>query len=161
MASQWIRPGILDDWRAYFEVYRDSLRRWGSRVSSTYAWPLFASIEATADPRVRLWVARIDGEVAAGALCFDGNNLVHYWHGGALERYFSARPVNVLLETAIRDAADRGFAAFDLGPSGGHEGVEQFKRGFAPEIRPFAVVYRQSRVTALARRIKRRWQGRR
>ena len=150
----------LDDWSAYFEVYRDSLRRWGTRVSSRYSWPLFAAIATTGDPRVRLWIARIEGVVAAGALCFDGNNLVHYWHGAALESYFAARPVNVLLEAAIRDAADRGFAAFDLGPSGGHEGVEQFKRGFAPAVVPFAVVNRESRTTAFARRLKRRWQGR-
>ena len=141
----------LDDWRAYFAAYEDSLRRWGARTSSTYPWALFEALASSSDQRVRLWLARLDGAVVAGALCLDGRQVVSYWHGAAVSNQLAVRPVNLLLETAILDAMERGFAGFDLGPSGGHQGVEAFKRTFAPDPVAFSVVARESAVVAALR----------
>jgi len=131
----------LEQWKSYYSAYEDSLRRWGPRATSRYTWSLFDDLYRLASPRVRLWVAERDGELLAGALCFYARSHVGWWHGAAFESAFHLRPVNLLLAEAIRDASRCGYSWFDFNPSGGHAGVESFKRRFgatplaAPVIR--------------------------
>jgi CelD/BcsL family acetyltransferase involved in cellulose biosynthesis len=91
-------------------------------------------------PECELWVAEHDGTVIAGALCLRDRERVIYWHAAALDRALPLRPANLLLETTIADACERGSRVFDLGSSGGHEGVEAFKRSFGAAPLPSAVV---------------------
>jgi hypothetical protein len=131
----------LEDWRRYYSAYEDSLRRWGPRATSRYTWGLFDQFFRLASPRVRLWIAERDGELLAGALCFYARSHVDWWHGAAFESAFHLRPVNLLIAEVIREASQRGYSWFDFNPSGGHAGVEKFKRHFgatplaAPVIR--------------------------
>lgn len=147
----------IGDWKAYFDVYEDSLRRWGARASSRYGWSLFAELASL--PEAELWVAEHDRTVIAGALCLRDPERVIYWHGATLERAFDLRPANLVLQAAIADACERGAGVFDLGASGGHAGVQEFKRRFGATPLPGAVVrvdrglVRVARVTrALLRR---------
>lgn len=130
------------DWRDYFAVYEDSLRRWGDKVSSRYSWCLFDELRRLASPHVRLWLAEHSGRVVAGALCFSSDRIVVYWHGAALEQSFPVHPVHYLLYEAIRDACLRGLEWFDFNPSGGHASLRVFKRGFGTQVLPSAVVQR-------------------
>jgi hypothetical protein len=123
----------VDDWRAYFEVYQDSLRRWGDKASSQYEWSVFADILARNSPHARLWLALHDSKIVAGALCFYAKQHAVYWHGAALENAFQVQPVKLLFHDVIRHASEQGLRWFDFNPSGGHEGVRAFKRGFATE----------------------------
>ena len=120
----------LADWHAYFTVYEDSLRRWGTRATSHQSLEVFEALCGLQSPNVRLWLATHEERVVAGAVCLYAPRHVSYWHGAALERAFDVRPVNLLLHEAIRDACERGLSWFDLGLSGGHEGVRAFKRSF-------------------------------
>ena len=96
----------LSDWDGYFEAYIDSLRRSGTKGDS--AIPGNSSTP---------WLNGMTDEFAfgslirancRGALCFDGRRVVHYWHGAAFQSSFEARPVNLLLDTAIADGVERG-----------------------------------------------------
>src|SRR4029079_1053277 len=80
------------------------------------------------------------GEIAAGALCLYSRRHVAYWHGAARERLLECRPVHLLIETALHDACERGMRWFDFNPSGGHRGVEAFKKGFGAEGVPAPMV---------------------
>jgi hypothetical protein len=141
-----VRPAETeDDWRLYYSIYLDSLRRWGARATSRYGWELFESLFAARSPRVRLWLAQVGEAVAAGALCFYARENVVYWHGAALERWFHARPVHVLFSSVIEDACARGCRFFDFNPSAGHAGVEAFKKGFGPAPLACPVVSQESR----------------
>jgi Acetyltransferase (GNAT) domain len=60
----------LEQWKAYYSAYEDSLRRWGPRTSSRYTWPLFDDFYRSGSPRIRLWIAERDDELLAGALMF-------------------------------------------------------------------------------------------
>jgi Acetyltransferase (GNAT) domain len=120
----------LEQWKSYYSAYEDSLRRWGPRASSRYAWPLFDHLYRLASPRVRLWIAERDGELLAGALCFYAQSHVGWWHGAAFESAFHLRPMNLLLAEVIGEASLRGYSWFDFNPSGGNAGVEDFKRRF-------------------------------
>jgi len=124
----------LDDWRAYYRVYEDSLRRWGHKASSIYSWQLFAEMFRRKSPNINLWLSFWQNRVIAGALCFYAKIHAVYWHGAALEAYFSLRPVNLLFYEAIKDACDKGYTWFDFNPSGGKEGVRTFKKRFGAEV---------------------------
>ncbi len=129
-----------EDWRAYFALYEKSLTRWGGSATSRYRWPLFEAIRTHPTSGARLWLARFQDQFIAGALCFYARRHVVYWHGAADEAHFELRPVNLLMQEAIRDACGRGAVWFDLNPSGGHEGVRQFKRSLGGESLPSPVV---------------------
>jgi lipid II:glycine glycyltransferase (peptidoglycan interpeptide bridge formation enzyme) len=119
-----------EDWQSYYRVYEESLNRWGENTTSSYSWHLFESILQRSSPNIRLWLAKYEGLVVAGALCFYSSAHVVYWHGVALSSYFELRPVNLLMYEAIKDAAERGLNWFDFNPSGGLEGVKAFKLSF-------------------------------
>lgn len=146
------RASGIGDWEAYFEVYRDSLRRWGPRASSRYDWRLFAELATVGE--CELWVAEHDQTVIAGALCLRDSERVIYWHGATLERAFNLRPANLVLEAAIADACESGARVFDLGASGGHAGVHEFKRRFGATPLPGAVVRIDRGLVRMARAMR-------
>lgn len=118
------------DWRAYFELYLAALERWRERATSSYAWDLFQRLFDLRSPHVRLWLARHSGAVVAGALVFSAKEHVVYWHGASRPDTERLRPVQILLDEILRAACDEGHAVFDFNPSGGHAGVDAFKKGF-------------------------------
>jgi len=152
----------LEEWKEYYSVYQDSLMRWGSRASSRYDWPFFELCASQESPWVRLWLARFDHKVIAGALCFYSPRHVVYWHGAALADHFRLRPVHWLLHEAIRHACESGYEWFDFNPSGGHAGVAAFKKSFGATEFPCPVLYRLTpsfRIYRTASRWLGRWLG--
>jgi CelD/BcsL family acetyltransferase involved in cellulose biosynthesis len=120
-------------WREYDELYRQSLLRWGDRATSRYGSALFEALRDGSGQQARLWLAYAGQDIAAGALCLYSRRHVAYWHGAACERLLACRPVHLLMSAALQDACDRGTRWFDFNPSGGHAGVEAFKKGWGAE----------------------------
>lgn len=142
------------DWETYFEIYGQSLDRWGSEASSRYGWPLFAQLRDRASPSIKLWLALLSGRPVAGALVFHAQRHAVYWHGAALSEHFPKRPVHLLVHDIMHDAAARGLAWFDFNPSGGHEGVAAFKRGFGAQPLPAPVVHTRTLRGRCVRRLE-------
>jgi hypothetical protein len=133
------QAATLGDYRSYFDVYRDTLRRWGDRATSVYPWRLFEVGHelARAHPgHLRLWLTEVGERVIGGAWVFYWNRHVDYWHGASYEDYFDRRPNNVLHVEILRHAIEHGYGYYDLNPSGGHEGVARFKDGFGATRSP-------------------------
>lgn len=147
----------LADYRAYFAVYEESLRRWGKPADGGYPWKLFEvgyKLAQEYPAHLRLWLGEHDGQIMAGAWIFYWNRIAVYWHGAALASGLTAHAPSVALADAIDDACRGGFDWFDFNPSGGHEGVAAFKTQFGTErrtIRRFA--YRRSFGNRVTRRI--------
>lgn len=128
----------LEDYRSYFGAYEDCLRRWDN-PSSEYPWELFENgfeIAQQHPGHISLWLAEVDGEVVGGAWFFYWNQHLVYWHGATYEEYFDYRTNNVLHPAIIKDAIESGYKYYDFNPSGGHEGVVDFKRRFGPDKWP-------------------------
>jgi len=121
---------VAQDWREYFEIYEDSLRRWGEKASSKYSWSLFEDLQRRKSTNIKLWLSYYDEQVVSGLLCFYAKNHVVYWHGASLEKYFALRPVHLGIHEVVRRACESGYRWFDFNPSGDHEGVRNFKKGF-------------------------------
>jgi Acetyltransferase (GNAT) domain len=134
----------LDDWGAYYDVYKDSLRRWGEHAHGQQPWALFEAMHARKSVNIRLWLAEYQGVIIGGALCFYAPRHVVYWHGAALEAYFHLNPANLLMYEAIRHACEMGYRWFDFNPSGGLDGVRAFKKSFGAETLACPVVARRA-----------------
>lgn len=131
----------LDDWRAYFEVYRDSLERWGDEPETGHGWRLFEFMFRLKSPDVKLWLARHEGRVVSGDLCLYSQKHVAYWHGATLKEYLRTSVAKLLKFEIIKDCTRRGYAWYDFNPSAGLPGVKFFKEGFNAEILPAPIVY--------------------
>lgn len=127
---QGASPG---DWDAYYDLYLASLRRWGERATSSWDRRLFALLARLDPVSTKLWLAEREGECLSGAVCFYAGRHFAYWHGAADGDHFRWRPSNVLLSEVMLRGAAEGFRWFDMGPSGGHEGVTAFKRRFGAQ----------------------------
>jgi hypothetical protein len=121
---------MKDEWKEYYAIYEDSLKRWGDKATSRYSWRLFEIIANRQSNNIQLWLAKYGDKSIAGALCFYAKHHAVYWHGAAYSEYFEFRPVNLLMFEVIRHACEKGYSWFDFNPSGGHEGVKAFKKSF-------------------------------
>jgi lipid II:glycine glycyltransferase (peptidoglycan interpeptide bridge formation enzyme) len=125
------RPAeTINEWRTYYEMYEQSLKRWGEKASSVYKWALFEEMAMLNSPWIKLWLAFYAGRAVAGALCLNAPKHAVYWHGAALDEYFRVCPVSLLLYEACRGASLENKWWFDFNPSGGHQGVSAFKSKF-------------------------------
>ena len=122
-----------EEWQAYYNIYEDSLQRWGDKASSKYNYEIFNEMFHRNSSNIKLWLSIYKERIIAGALCFYARTHVVYWHGAALSEYFHLRPVNLLMFEVIKASCDRKHVWFDFNPSGGHEGVKAFKKGFGAE----------------------------
>lgn len=123
------RAADWNDFMAYYKTYEDSKARWGDKISKSYDVNLFRNIyvEAQNDNNIRLWLAEYEGKVIGGALAFYWNRHVVEWHAAFIREYAHMSPNNVLKTEIIKNACDEGYAFYDLNPSGGHDGVIEFK----------------------------------
>ena len=132
------------DWRDYYHIYQDCLRRWNNQVNSSYNWQLFEEMFRRNSPNIKLWLAKHDQAAIAGAICLYAKNHVAYWHGAALETHFSLRPVHLLMREIIHAACQSGFTWFDFNPSGGLAGVAAFKKSFGASVLSCPVIATKS-----------------
>lgn len=133
------------DLQRYYDLYRDTLERWGDTALFTYPEEFFYAVFSHAGPRVKVWLAEKDRTIIAGAVIFYWHRIVSYWHGASHRDFFSCYPNNMLHMEIIRHAAAAGYGYYDFGPSGGQEGVARFKRSFGAAELPFVAAHRKYR----------------
>jgi Acetyltransferase (GNAT) domain len=139
--------------RDYYEMLTASAHRWGLPDPGK-PWSLFASISRHArDDAVRLWLAKVDGEVAAGSLCFYGAGEVFYWSGAMHERFAKKRPNNLIQWRVIEDAVARGYSDYNMGASGELGGVRKFKQQFGTRTQSYPAYLVRGPVWSAGRKV--------
>ena len=124
----------IDDWRDYYQVYEDTVSRWGNRLlGEKYSWSLFEDMFDRHSSNIELWLATHQNKVIAGALFFHSKKHFDDWHSAAIEASLNLKPVNLLLYEVIKHACEKGYDWFDFNPSAGLQGVRSFKEGFGAE----------------------------
>lgn len=119
-----------EDWPRYYQLYLESSERWGDRSLGIHDWRLFELIRQLPPEKCRLWLAKHEGQIVSGCLCFYGQEQVVYWHGASASAAFEKRPVHLLHYRIIEEALARGLKYYDFNPSGELAGVIRFKKGF-------------------------------
>ncbi len=138
VARRALREGVSirlaagrDDWKAYYTVYQDTLRRWGEKATSVYGWELFEEMARRHSPFIRLWLAVYNDKVIGGILNFHARNHVVVWHAATAGEYLRRfQPFTLLIFEGLKTACEEGYSWFDLNPSGGHTGVDVVKHRF-------------------------------
>jgi CelD/BcsL family acetyltransferase involved in cellulose biosynthesis len=150
---------LPDEVSDYFQIYQDTLKRWGKIARGFYPAQLFINLFrlSTYGENVKLWLARYNGKVIAGIWVLYHNDHSVYWHGASDTAHLPYHGTHLLVTTAIKDSFQRGVRWFDFNPSGGLKGVEHFKRGFGAEQRNF-FAYRRLGPLGKAFRVKRHFQ---
>lgn len=126
-----------EEYRQYYEVYLDTLRRWGNKTLISYPSELFDHMCQQRSQSIKLWIAKLNDNIISGKLVFYHNQRAFYWHGATLQHHFNHHPGPLLMTEIIKDACQNGIRYLDLGPSGGLPGVEQYKESFGAEKRFF------------------------
>jgi len=86
-----------------------------------------------------VYVARTDGELAAGLLVLYFDRTVEYFLPAIAQRFRSLQPLALLLYRAMLDAASRGFSRWNWGGSWpSQEGIVRFKRKWGGMPRSYA-----------------------
>jgi len=145
-AKQARKAGVMvreansfQDWSDYFEVYEDTLERWGDSATARYKWDIFRVMYECSSSNIKLWVAIYDDRVIAGAICLHAKEHVAYWHGASLASCNKLRSVNLLMFEIIGRYCTDGYRWFDFNPSGDLNGVRAFKKSFGAEDLPCSV----------------------
>lgn len=141
------------DYEHYYLLYQDTLKRWGAQAGTRYPRELFFNLCEARSPDITLWLAEKENKPIAGVITFYCNTTILYWHGCSLQDYFDHYPNNLLHAEIIRDGCERGYALYDLSPSGGYAGVIQFKTSFCAQRVDFnAYHWKRKRLNPLQRR---------
>ncbi len=131
----------LPDWYA---LYRETSRRDRITVHSlAYYRTLFdlARVYGAGAPSLRLLLAEVEGELAAGIIVAMHGSRATYLYGASSERHRSAMPNHALQWRAIELAREHGCESYDLfgipprpDPDHPMAGLYQFKTGFGGKI---------------------------
>ena len=118
----------IEDWNDYFALYESSVNRWGDAASNQYPKRLFAEIQKLPKDKSNLYLVKKGETLLSGAIVFGHNGRYNYWHGAASEAGL-ATGSSIWLQYKILERLKAAQAKlYDLGPSGGHNGVGEFKR---------------------------------
>jgi hypothetical protein len=138
------RAAGLADCGAYYEVYQDAVYRWRERGLKQHGvgyslreFEIYYEFSCQHPELAQLWLAEVDGRVVAGNWVFYWNQIATCLHGAAHRDFLGYRPFNVLDIEIVRDAVLRRYTYYDLGPSGGLEGVIAYKDGYNAKRYPF------------------------
>lgn len=143
----------LDEWRAYYRVYLETLGRWGHTAEEGYPWKVFQTMAELRSPDITLWLGRYDGAIVSGELCMYSKRHVVSWHAATLRDYLRTNIAKVQIYHVISDACSRGYRWFDFNPSAGLEGVQVFKESFDARPLPAPLVYVDSKLKRYARSV--------
>jgi CelD/BcsL family acetyltransferase involved in cellulose biosynthesis len=142
----------VEEWKAYYRVYVDSLARWGHTAEEGYGWDLFDQLRRLDSPYVRLWIARYEGTVVSGELSFYSQKQSVSWHAATLKDYLRSGVSKYQSFEILKDCCLRGYEWLDFNPSAGLGGVRELKESFRAEALPAPLVYVDTTLKRLIRR---------
>lgn len=148
---------LAADWDTYLAIYHASIERWKKRTlfnGVTHDASFFRAISQLPDSVRKLWLAKVNGKIVAGILCFYWNRHVVVWHGCGLSSYFSYRPNNYLYDRAMFHACAAGYRWFDCNPNGNLAGVAKFKQYLGAKPMKSRVLLRRSLVKRCVDRLR-------
>ncbi|MEI7554523.1 GNAT family N-acetyltransferase [Candidatus Chlorohelix sp.] len=127
------RSNAPEDWEACYQIYTASTTQWGNKLlGKEYKRELFDLLSKLDPEKMQLWVARYEGKVIYATVCFYYKQIVHCWLGVGLKEYYRLNQVKLADTAILEDACKRGYRWYDLGPSGGLEGVVNYKSSLKP-----------------------------
>lgn len=124
----------LNEVREYYSIYEANLNRWGKMKEQGYPFELFKNIFMLGHKKAAFWLIRTDNNtIVGGTLVFYTNRHSVEWHACFLNEYFKYGVRNFLVSEIIKHSCQQKYKYYDFNPSGGYEGVVNFKDTFNPQ----------------------------
>jgi hypothetical protein len=123
----------LKHWKQYYEIYLDTVKRWGKKVPYVLSWKLFEILFNKKSPYIKLWLVWLGSTPVAGCVNFYSNRKIMAWHMTSVTEYRNLRPVHLLEYSMILDGICNNYSWYDMGTDAGIKGLADFKRSFGPE----------------------------
>jgi hypothetical protein len=125
----------IADWRTYYEIYRDTLKRWGSKAIYKLDWKIFEIMYSKQNPNIKLWLVWHEGIAIGGGICVYSHSTVITWHIASLTEFHKLRPINMLKYMIIKDGIENKYKWLDFETAGRNKGLQEFKKSFGGEER--------------------------
>jgi len=146
-----VRP-IEDDgrMREFYRAYEAESVQWGGVHPYPYAF--FEELLARRDRGVLVLGAYLEDEFLGGHIDFYFGEQAQAWQAGLTERASSHEVSALLIVAAVEEAYRRGMKYFNLGSSGGNEGIVFFKESLGGREHGYQIIETVSRWYRLIRR---------
>jgi len=131
------RAATGQDIEAYFSLYQETVKRWGDTAGAVYSKELFMKLFNMQDEHIIFTRAEVENKIVAGIIALAWRRTIIYWHNASLQTYFDCAPNNILQMEIMKDAFKNKFLFYELGISGGKEGVVAFKKSLGADKREF------------------------
>ncbi len=132
------------DLRAFYELHVRVRKYKYGLLAQPYdfmkaIWDVFVAADHGA-----LLLAVIDGQVAAGVMFLEWQDLLYYKFNASAATHLDARPNDLVLWEGMRHAQKRGLGRVDLGlTDGDQEGLIRYKRKYASEEKTITLLRHQ------------------
>ncbi len=125
--------------RPFYQLYLATSKKVGIKPKP---YSLFRAIYEYMVPKgyAQFYIARYDLEAVAGMVILKNRRMAIAWQEGYREDALNLRPINALLDKAIRDASLQRIRVFNLGPSpASRPGIVKFKESFGAKPYEFFI----------------------
>ncbi len=125
---------------AWADLYRETMERVGASSSYLYDRAYFERMAAELGPAMQLFVALVDGDLAAAGVYTICDGIVQAHLGGSRARYGALSPGRLVDDTARRWGTEVGARVFHLGGGVGcrEDSLFRYKAGFSDRRHEFA-----------------------
>ncbi len=126
------------EFERFYEVYSSGSVHWGG--VHPYPKPFLAELFGRRDEGVLFWGAFKDGEMLGGHIDLYFGKTAQAWQAGMSPLSHDLGISSYLVYSAVREAFARGASVFNLGSSGGDEGMIFFKESMGGKKTLYPVI---------------------
>ena len=119
-----------NDWQEYYKIYKENIARRGKTSSNNYSQKLFDELYKLDESYRRLYLVLKDGAIQGGGIYFFDKTRIYHWHGCFTMQARELEAPIFLYYKMMEVLNNSNKQVLDLLPSGGHKGVDLFKRRF-------------------------------
>lgn len=136
----------------YYRIYVQRIERW--KEEFRYPERLFTELQARGGGAVRLFLARLGGEILGGHLNFYFKDTVIAWNGVVRDTADGNQASTLLYSECLRHACENGYRSYNLGGSLGKQSLVDYKESLGGAPRTYRTLVWRSAAGKAARAIR-------
>jgi len=139
---------------SYYEMYRDSAKRWGMEEKRMIPLEFFQNLTQVGTEGIKLFFAEKEEKKIAGVIMGYGKGESFQWYAVSFYQYENLRPTNFWEWEVIGGAYEKGYEIHNFGASVSLLCVQRFKESFGAEKLNYKYFVYESPLLKAYRKIK-------
>jgi len=136
----------------YYDIYVQRMKRWNEGFR--YPESLFTELFTRGKGAVKLFVARLGGELLGGHLNFYFKDTVIAWNGVVRDTADGTQASTLLYSECLRHACENGFRSYNLGGSLGKQSLVDYKESLGGAPHAYRTLVWRSAAGHMARTLR-------